>query len=259
MSIGALGSGSDYSAFLQHAGIPSLNIYYGGENAGGEYHTAYDSYDYYSRFGDPGFNYGRTLSQTIGRAVLRMANADTLPFEFKNLHKTISSYVTEMIGMTDQMRESTLLFNQIIEGNNHQLANDPTKPTQVPLAKAEVPFIDFSSIQNALVQLDQSANSLSEGLSKGTMAKSALEGINQALYRAEQSLLTEQGLPRRPWYKHTLYAPGFYTGYGVKTMPGIREAIEQRDWKEAQQQINIAANAIGKLAEHLKAASMRAK
>jgi N-acetylated-alpha-linked acidic dipeptidase len=114
-------------------------------------------------------------------------------------------------------------------------------------------------LQNALVQLDQSANSLSEGLSKGTMAKSALEGINQALYRAEQSLLTEQGLPRRPWYKHTLYAPGFYTGYGVKTMPGIREAIEQRDWKEAQQQINIAANAIGKLAEHLKAASMRAK
>ena len=259
MSIGALGSGSDYSAFLQHAGIPSLNISYGGENAGGEYHTAYDPYDYYSRFGDPGFSYGRTLSQTIGRAVLRMAYADTLPFEFKNLHKTISNYVTEMISMTDQMRESTLISNQVIAGNNYKLADDPTKPTKAPIAKAEVPFIDFSPIQNSLVKLDQSANSLSESLSKGTIAKSKLEDINKALYRAEQSLLTEQGLPRRPWYKHTLYAPGFYTGYGVKTMPGVREAIEQRDWKEAQQQINIAANAIGRLAEHLKATSMMVK
>ena len=112
MSISALGSGSDYSAFLQHAGIPSLNIAFGGENPGGEYHTAYDSYDFYSRFGDPGFSYGRALSQTIGRAVLRMADANTLPFEFKNLHKTISSYVAEMISMTDQMRESTLIFNK---------------------------------------------------------------------------------------------------------------------------------------------------
>jgi len=253
MSIGALGSGSDYSAFLQHAGIPSLNIYYGGENAGGEYHTAYDSYDYYSRFGDPGFSYGSALSQTIGRAVLRMANADTLPFEFKNLHKTISGYVTEMMSMTDQMRESTLINNQAIQGNNYKLADDPTKPLKVPVAKAEVPFIDFSSLQNSLVQLDQSASTLSENLSKKTSSKSTLEEINKALYRAEQSLLTQEGLPRRPWYKHTLYAPGFYTGYGVKTMPGIREAIEQRNWKEAQQQINIAANAIGRLAEHLKA------
>ena len=259
MTIGALGSGSDYSSFLQYAGIPSLNISYGGENAGGEYHTAYDSYDYYSRFGDPGFSYGRTLSQTIGRAVLRMADANTLPFEFKNLHKTIFSYVAELISMTDQMRESTLIFNQMLKGNNHKLADDPTKPTKAPLAKAEVPFIDFSPIQNSLVQLEQSANSLSESLNKGSISKSNLEDINKALYRAEQSLLTEQGLPRRPWYKHTIYAPGFYTGYGVKTMPGVREAIEQRDWKEAQDQIEIAAKAISRLAEHLNNTTKLAK
>ena len=102
-----------------------------------------------------------------------------------------------------------------------------------------------------MVQLEQSANSLSESLNKGSISKSNLEDINKALYRAEQSLLTEQGLPRRPWYKHTIYAPGFYTGYGVKTMPGVREAIEQRDWKEAQDQIEIAAKAISRLAEHL--------
>ena len=255
MSIGALGSGSDYSAFLQHAGIPSLNISYTGENAGGEYHTAYDSYDYYSRFGDPGFQYGRTLSQTIGRAVLRMANAETLPFEFRNLHKTISSYVNEMMNMTDQMRESTLIYNQVIQGNNHKLAADPTKVAKLPAAKAEVPFIDFSSLQNSLVQLDQSASALSEKLSKGTIPQASLKTINEALFRAEQSLLNPDGLPRRPWYKHTLYAPGFYTGYGVKTMPGIREAIEQRDWKEAQEQIKIASEKISNLANHLKTTS----
>lgn len=255
MSISALGSGSDYSAFLQHAGVPSLNIYYGGENAGGEYHTAYDSYDYYSKFGDPGFNYGRALSQTIGRAVLRMANADTLPFEFKNLHKTISSYVNEMMNLTDQMRESTILHNQVIKGNNHKLAADPAKPVKLPVAKAEVPFIDFSVLQNALTLLDQSANTLSEKLNNENSSLKSLNTINEALYRAEQSLLNPDGLPRRPWYKHTLYAPGFYTGYGVKTMPGIREAIEQRDWNEAQEQIKVAADKISNLANHLKATS----
>ena len=255
MSIGALGSGSDYSAFLQHAGIPSLNIYYGGENAGGEYHTAYDSYDYYSKFGDPGFNYGRALSQTIGRAVLRMANADTLPFEFKNLHKTMASYVSEMISMTDQMRESTLVNNQVIQGNNHQLAADPARPTKLPQPKSEVPYIDFSALQNSLVTFEASSNALSERISKGNITGTSLNGLNEALYKAEQSLLTKEGLPRRPWYKHTIYAPGFYTGYGVKTMPGIREAIEQRDWKEAQEQIRIAANAINKLSDHLNAAA----
>ncbi len=251
MTISALGSGSDYSSFLQYAGIPSLNIYYGGENAGGEYHTAYDSYDYYSRFGDPGFNYGRALSQTIGRAVLRMADANTLPFEFKNLHKTISSYVAEMISMTDQMRESTAVYNQVISGNNHQLAADPAKPEKLPIRKTEVPYIDFSALQNSLVNLELSATTLSDRIAKGNIALTSLKALNEALYQAEQSLLTTAGLPRRPWYKHTIYAPGFYTGYGVKTIPGVREAIEQRDWKEAQDQIEIAAKAISRLAEHL--------
>ena len=251
MTISALGSGSDYSSFLQYAGIPSLNIYYGGENAGGEYHTAYDSYDYYSRFGDPGFNYGRALSQTIGRAVLRMADANTLPFEFKNLHKTISSYVAEMISMTDQMRESTAVYNQVISGNNYQLAADPAKPEKLPIRKTEVPYIDFSALQNSLVNLELSATALSDRIAKGNIALTSLKALNEALYQAEQSLLTTAGLPRRPWYKHTIYAPGFYTGYGVKTIPGVREAIEQRDWKEAQDQIEIAAKAISRLAEHL--------
>ena len=251
MSIGALGSGSDYSAFLQHAGIPSLNIYYSGENAGGEYHTLYDSFDYYKKFGDPGFQYGRTLSQTIGRTVLRMAGADILPFEFKNLHKTVSTYVSEIMNLTDQLRESTSIQNQIIAENSHHLASDPTKPGKLPEAKEDVPYIDFSKIQNALVSLEESSTALSEKIAKGDLTGESANELNKALYMAEQKMLNTEGLPRRPWYKHTLYAPGFYTGYGVKTIPGVREAIEQREWKEAEEQIAIAAEAINRLASHL--------
>lgn len=250
MNLEALGSGSDYSSFLQHIGIPSLNIGYGGENNSGDYHSVYDSYDSYRRFGDPEFKYGVALSQTIGRAVLRMANAETVPFDFKSLHKTISSYVTELISLTDQMRESTEVQNRAIKANLYQLAADPTKVSKAPLLKEEVPYIDFSPLQNALTRLDSAANHVSEAITKAGANKSSKE-VNEALYRAEQSLLSKDGLPRRAWYKHTLYAPGFYTGYGVKTMPGVREAIEQREWKEAQEQIKIAADAILRLSEHL--------
>ena len=250
MTLSALGSGSDYSAFLQHAGIPSLNIGFGGEDAGGSYHTIYDSYDHYSRFGDPGFKYGVALAQTIGRTVLRIADADVLPFNFKNLHKTVSTYVTELQTITDQMRESTLIQNEVIKGNNYKLAADPNDFFKEPVAKEEVPYIDFSPLQNALRSLELSSGQLADRISK-LPAGSDQTALNKKLYQAEQTLLTDTGLPRREWYKHTLYAPGFYTGYGVKTVPGVREAIEQRDWKEAQEQIGVVAGRIARLAEHL--------
>ncbi|SKB29697.1 M28 family metallopeptidase [Daejeonella lutea] len=250
MTIGALGSGSDYSAFLQHAGIPSLNIGFGGEDEGGSYHSIYDSYDHYSRFGDPGFKYGVALAQTIGRTVLRMADADVLPFEFKNLHKTVSNYVTELQTLTDQMRESTTIQNEAIKGNNFKLAADPSEYFKEPVAKEEVPFINFSPLQNALRSLELSTARLSEKVAK-IPAGSDQSALNKKLFQAEQTLLTTTGLPRRGWYKHTLYAPGFYTGYGVKTIPGVREAIEQRNWNEAQEQIEIVAGALTKLSAYL--------
>ena len=250
LTLGALGSGSDYSAFLQHAGIPSLNIGFGGEDEGGSYHTIYDSYDHYSRFGDPGFKYGVALAQTIGRAVLRMADAEVLPFNFKNLHKTVSTYVTELQTLTDQMRESTLVRNEVIKGNNYKLAADPNDFFKEPVAKEEVPYIDFSPLQNALRALELSTTSLAERVAKLPVG-SDQSAFNKKLYQAEQILLTDTGLPRRGWYKHSLYAPGFYTGYGVKTIPGVREAIEERKWKEAQEQISVVSGRILKLAEHL--------
>jgi len=250
-TVDAMGSGSDYSSFIQHAGIPALNIGFGGEDNGGEYHSIYDSYDDYSRFKDPTFAYGVALAKTVGRATLRMADADLLPFDFRSLYKTVNGYVKDLMNKTDQLRETTAVENEVIKANSYGLANDPTEKLTAPPVKAEVPYIDFSPLQNALAELEKSTNQLSDAWNKAVMANTDHDVMNKALYKAEQQLLATSGLPRRSWYKHTLYAPGFYTGYGVKTIPGVREAIEQRNWKEAKEQIVIVADAIMKLANYL--------
>ncbi len=251
LDLGALGSGSDYSSFLQHAGIPSLNLGFGGEDEGGEYHSIYDSYDDYTRFKDPGFAYGLALSQTAGLAVLRMANADVLPFNFVSLYKTINGYVTELQSMVDDMRDATATENEVIKKKLYQLASDPKEVFNPAAAKEPVPYIDFSGLKNALDNLQKAADSASSSSKKMLTAGTSASAFNNKLYQAEQSLLLPDGLPRRSWFKHSIYAPGYYTGYGVKTMPGIREAIEQRSFKEAQEQINAAAGAVNRLAEYL--------
>lgn len=251
LKLEALGSGSDFSPFLQHLGVPAINVGYGGEDPGGEYHSIYDSYDDYRRFKDSGFHYGVALSQTAGRMALRMADADVLPFEFKDLYKTINGYVTELVNLLQQTRDNTEVENQLITSGDYKLAADPKKVFVVPATKEAVPYLDFSPLQNALAALQKSTDSLSVIVGKAVKAGGDNDALNVKLYEAEQQLLLLNGLPRRPWYKHALYAPGFYTGYGVKTLPGIREAIEQRNWKEAQEQINLDAAAISKLAEYL--------
>jgi N-acetylated-alpha-linked acidic dipeptidase len=249
--IGAMGSGSDYSSFIQHLGIPALNIEYGGEDAGGEYHSIYDSYDHYKQFKDPGFVYGVALAKTTGRAVLRMANASLLPFDFSSLYTTVNGYAKELITKTEQMRETALVELEMDKANITQLAAIPKYNKVLVKPMGLVPAIDFSELQNALNQLKKSAEDLNKQATGIVYSENQLQKINALLYRAEQQLLLDKGLPRRSWYKHSLYAPGFYTGYGVKTMPGIREAIEQRDWNEAQEQIRLAAATIQNLATHL--------
>lgn len=251
--IGAMGSGSDYSSFIQHIGVPALSIGFGGEDGGGEYHSIYDSYDHYSKFKDPGFEYGVALSKTAGRAVLRMADAEILPFDFNALHKTVTGYVKELMNKTDQMREATLLEQSASAMNVVKLAANPKYNVKISEAPLAVPYLDFSALQNALNELATSVALVNAKKEASMNNAENMAKINAALYKSEQQLLTTTGLPRRAWYKHTLYAPGFYTGYGVKTMPGIREAIEQRNWKEAQEQIVIAAKSIQHLATHLAA------
>lgn len=248
----AMGSGSDYSSFIQHAGIPSLNIGYGGEGEGGEYHSIYDSYDLYRRFKDPTFNYGVALSQTAGRAVLRLSEANLLPFDFRSLHKTIRNYVEELQEKTDKMRLQTQQENLLITTNQYQLTSHPDNKLQNPAIKDDVPVISFEPVTKSLSALDKSGNALWEYCQRVLGSNpAALAAINNKLFAAEQELLTETGLPRRGWYKHTLYAPGFYTGYGVKTLPGVREAIEQRNWSEATAQINVLSQSIQRLADYL--------
>ncbi|WP_430894837.1 MULTISPECIES: transferrin receptor-like dimerization domain-containing protein [unclassified Paraflavitalea] len=251
ISIGALGAGSDYSPFFQHIGIPSLNLGFGGENEGGEYHSIYDSYDNYRRFKDPEFAYGVALAKTAGRVTMRFANAEVLPFDYASLQKTISGYVTEVVALADNLREATQVENQIIKEKKYTLAADPREVYNAPLPKDEVPYLEFASLHNAVAALSQATTALTAVLQKTGLTAAQQTELNKHLYLAEQSLLLEQGLPRRPWYKHSIYAPGFYTGYGVKTLPGIREAIEQRSWKEAQEQIVLAAKAIENLAAYL--------
>ena len=253
LTIGAMGSGSDYSSFIQHAGIPSLDIGYGGEDNGGEYHSIYDSYYDYAHFKDPDFRYGVTLAETAGRAVLRVAQANALPFDFTHLYKTINGYSTELESLLKTERESTEVENHIINSGGYKVGEDPTKHYVVPAPKSEVPYLDFSPLQNALASLQKSVDSLQAIYQSKAKTNSVTDEFNQSLYRAEQQLLNNDGLPRRPWYKHTIYAPGFYTGYGVKTMPGIREAIEERKWKEAQEQIVVDAAAIDRLSNYFKA------
>jgi N-acetylated-alpha-linked acidic dipeptidase len=251
----SLGSGSDFSAFLQHLGVPTLDLAFGGEDGGGEYHSIYDSFDDYRRFKDPDFKYGVALAQTAGHAILRMADAEVLPFDFRNLQSTIDRFATELVEMTDKLRESTAITNQMIKANSYTLADDPTKHLQSPAAKSEVPNLDFSALKTALDSMKKSADKLAIKWAQASQTDGNHEQLNQALYHAEQELLSAEGLPRRPWYRHTIYAPGFYTGYGVKTLPGIREAIEQRNWTEAQQQIAVVASSVTRLAGYLQAAA----
>ncbi|MEI7588063.1 MAG: transferrin receptor-like dimerization domain-containing protein [Chitinophagia bacterium] len=249
--LGAMGSGSDYSSFIQHLGVPSLNVGYGGEDQGGEYHSIYDSYDMYARFKDPSFQYGVTLAQTAGRIVLRLADADALQFDYNPLYTTVKGYITELMGSVEQLREKAKTENDLINNKAYIIAADPTKKLATPEKLKEVPYIDFSPLLNALLHLEASAKQVETSKTKADEKQLAI--INSKIYAAEQLLLTPAGLPRRPWYKHSLYAPGFYTGYGVKTVPGVREAIEQKNWAEAAEQINEVAKAIEKLSSYLDA------
>ena len=251
ISIGALGSGSDYSPFIQHLGIPSFNLGFGGEDPGGEYHSIYDSYYDYKTFKDPTLEYGVALAKVAGRTTLRMAAAELLPFDFASLSGTIAGYVTEVVALADNMRETTAVENQLIKEKRYAYALDPKEKEAAPSVKDEVPFLNFAGLQNAMIDFGKATRHLSEVLNSGKLTAAQKNNINKKLYQAEQQLLTEKGLPRRGWYRHSIYAPGFYTGYGVKTLPGIREALEQRNWKEAQEHAEIDAAVIKNFAAYL--------
>ena len=245
LRISPLGSGSDYTPFLQHLGIASANIGFGGESAGGSYHTMYDTYEHYSKWIDPGLVYGEVLAQVAGHATLRLANAPRLPFEFKGFTDNISVYISEIETLADDMRTNTEETNQNITDGIYDLILDPTKSFGPPAVQTQVPFFNFAPLKNALARLESAAENYETTIAGGIAATTE---ENYLLYQTERELIRQEGLNGRPWYKHHIYAPGFYTGYGVKTIPGVREAIEQRQFDEVAEQIDIAAEVLTKMA-----------
>jgi N-acetylated-alpha-linked acidic dipeptidase len=229
IAIDALGSGSDYTAFLDYLQIASLDLGFGGDDGGGIYHSIYDSYYWFTHFSDGTFNYEAALSQTIGTAILRLANADVLPFEFRGTAAALRRYIDEISKLG---------------------AEDLPDDSGPSAAKS----IDLAPLRTAVGRLARAADAYERALDRlpkaaaGSSATARLAALNQVLYSSERAFRHEAGLPRRPWFKHLAYAPGLYTGYGVKTLPGIREGIEQHQWDEAGAFVPIVANAIGVLA-----------
>jgi N-acetylated-alpha-linked acidic dipeptidase len=243
-SLDPLGSGSDYSPFNQHLGVAAFNLGFGGETPGGEYHTMYDSYTFYKRFKDPDFQYGITLIKVAGRTSLRLANAEILPFDFQHFAKTISKYIEEVTALADNLRKETVKENQLINEGFYELASNPKKTFIVPQPKEEVPYFDFAPLQNALNELKEQSSAFEKASENVSMDFSKAQELNAILKDMERALLRDQGLPKRPWFKHYIYAPGLYTGYGVKTLPGVREAIEQRNFGTVNEQIEILAEVL---------------
>ena len=249
LRIAALGSGSDYSSFLQHNGVPSLDIRFGGfDSSDGIYHSIYDDYYYYTKFLDTDFAYGRALAQVGGTMMIRMADADVLPFEFTNLADTVQTYVKELEAALKTQQDDMRERNREIDEGVFTAVNDPKRPLQAPKTERVAPALNFAPLENAAEQLTQAAARYRKAvdMSRPKLAadNAAVRAINAKLLQAERQLTDAAGLPKRPWYRHMLYAPGYYTGYAVKTMPGVREAIEQKDYVNAETEIVRVAKAV---------------
>jgi N-acetylated-alpha-linked acidic dipeptidase len=259
--IEALGSGSDFTPFLQHLGITSLSIQYGGEDdQAGVYHSKYDSYDHYVRFGDPGFLYGIAEAQTVGHLILRVADTDVLPLQFEAFAQAIGGYVTELHGLADQKRKAAEELGRLLDQNAFALAADPMRRLLPPEREPEVPYLDFAPLDNAAARLKKSAKAYDEGYAKLQFGSSKLTApqskeLDDLLRGMEQTLTDAHGLPGREWYRHLIYAPGLYTGYGVKTVPGVREAIEQNHWDEANRYAVMTANVLNVYCDRLEKAT----
>ena len=246
LRIGALGSGSDYSPFLDHLGVASVNIGYGGEDDGGIYHSIYDDFYWFTHFSDSAFVYEKALAQVGGITVLRLANADLLPFGFNNLAETVQTYVKDLQSLRDRRAEQITDRNRAIDEGVYKFTSDPRDPVTAPQRQQPAPQLNFAPLLNALDSLRNAASRYDKAYAGAVTAgrSGVAKGVNERLIQAERALTSTEGLKNRPWYVHMLYAPGFYTGYGVKTIPGVREAIEQGQWQDADREIARAAAAI---------------
>ena len=243
LRIGALGSGSDYTVFLDHFGVASVNLGFGGEDQGGIYHSIYDDFYWYTHFSDSEFVFGRALAQLAGTAVIRMAGAELLPFDFDNFTDTVRHYIDEVQKLAKDKRDQTIERNRLIEDGVYAQIDDPRHPRSAPPKEAVPPVLNFAPLENGFAALQRTAEAYDRALAKAAadggsaLARASLREVNTKLIAVERALTLNDGLPNRPWFQHQIYAPGFYTGSGVKTLPAVREGIEQKEWKLADEQI----------------------
>jgi N-acetylated-alpha-linked acidic dipeptidase len=245
ISIGAPGSGSDFAAFVDHLGIASVELGFGGEDRGGTYHSAYDTPWYIEHFGDKESLYGKALADTAGTLVMRFADADVLPYDFHDLASTLKEYAAELKSLEKQLQRDASVRNRNLDMGVYELAADPQNKMELPKPLASPPGLDFTPLDSALASLDAAGMKLNQaraGMSSASPAK--LQAVNAQLATAERKFLSPSGLPRRPWVENVLYAPGWYTGYGAKTLPGVREALEDGRYQEAADQLVILTKTV---------------
>jgi N-acetylated-alpha-linked acidic dipeptidase len=259
LRIGALGSGSDYTPFIQHAGIASINLSFGEEDEDGIYHSIYDDFYFYTRYLDTDFAYGRALAQTAGTAVIRLADADVVPIEFTDLADTLQKYGRELKDLLSKKQEDIRERNRQITDGVFSAVRDPRKAFPIPKPETVPPAINFAPLDNAVTALGDAARRYDRNLGAARAAVvangTALAALNAKLRQAEIQLIDNDGLFRRPWYRHLVYAPGYYTGYGVKTIPGVREGIEDGRYADAESEVTRVARALTRLTTLVDSAS----
>jgi N-acetylated-alpha-linked acidic dipeptidase len=260
--IEALGSGSDFSSFIDHLGVPSLDVAFAAEgNSSGVYHSRYDTFEHHSRFVDPGFVYDGLLAKTIGRLVLRVADAEAPVQRASDFANAVSDYLDQVEKLVDDEREQAETQAGLLRDSAFQLAADPTKSSGLPMPLNRVPHIEFAALEDAVDHLERSAKAYDDALAKNAadLSGTRLERLQALMLTIDQTLAPAIGLPGRSWYKNLVYAPGSYTGYEAKTLPGVREAIEDRRWNDANRYAGITADALNAYSDRLDQATATLK
>jgi len=258
-----LGGGSDHAPFINFAGVASLGIGFGGEDGGGIYHSIYDDFYWYTHFSDKDFVYGRALAQAGSTSVVRMADAELLPFQFSDFADDVKMYVREVEKFADKQREEIQENNQKLAEGMYEATADPRYTWVTPKKEEVPPHLNFAPLDNAVESLERSAAEYQKVLERvganggAALASASLQEVNEMLIQCEHKLTTPEGLPGRFWYKHELYAPGVYTGYAAKAIPAVREGLEQKNWKQAEESAARVAKVLESEAQHISAAAAK--
>ena len=252
--VAALGDGSDFTPFQDFAGISTLNVEFGDEDDGTQYHSIYDDFYWYTHFVDTDFVYGRALAQTIGTAMMRLADANLIPVDYSPQAEAISKYETELEKLLKDKQDEFTERNLELQEGVFKATNDPRRPTVPPPAETVPPYMNFAPMKNAIELLKKNSERYSKALSRWSedgspaLPTERVALINADLLRIPRLFLNEKGLPERPWFKNQIYAPGAYTGYGAKPIAAVREYMDEKKWKEADAQIPQVAQVIGNVA-----------